>query len=137
MAPGPDKLYSTLRSLTSQSSICAFGCGLVVNSAPTRQSGLGPRIAFIGRIKNNKFQGYIFTRDIDEHMQCSTAKNGRQYNDLRWINVQHPCQPDSEKSSIAEFEQDLVCPHPFVCISKSRLYHVRVIDVRHCLRRKG
>ena len=36
---GPDKLYSTLRSMTSHRSV-PFGCGLVVNSATIRQSDL-------------------------------------------------------------------------------------------------
>ena len=42
---GPDKLYSTLRSMTSHRSV-PFGCGLVVNSATIRQSDLliGPHI---------------------------------------------------------------------------------------------
>ena len=44
----PWKLYNTLRSMTSRSSSCAFGCGLVVNSAPTRQSGLGPHRLEVG-----------------------------------------------------------------------------------------
>ena len=42
---GPDKLYSTLRSMTSHRSV-PFCCGLVVNSATIRQSDLliGPHI---------------------------------------------------------------------------------------------
>ena len=39
--PGP-KLYSTEMDDREVIHLCLFGCGLVVNSAPTRQSGLVP-----------------------------------------------------------------------------------------------
>src|SRR6202161_4607151 len=44
--------------------LCLFGCGLVVNSAPTRQSGLVPHTGLLSFCASAVQLGFVFCRRI-------------------------------------------------------------------------